>query len=140
HVVPAGANVVPTQTVLAQVSPNVQALPSSHAVPGTTGVPPQMPPEQTSLVVHSLKSSQAAVWGTGSQVPMPLHALRQTLPGGFGMLKHRVAGGRKPQVTEQQSLGGAPTSQSSWGSTTPLPHLVPVAVPPGTPALQEKDP
>ena len=50
---------MPTHEPAWQTSGAVQPLPSSHAVPSATAVATQLPPPQTSLVVHSLSSLQA---------------------------------------------------------------------------------
>src|SRR5438874_10112754 len=51
---------MPMHTPLWQVSPVVQALPSSHGVRSGSGVPAQTPPWQVSLLVQEFSSSHAA--------------------------------------------------------------------------------
>src|SRR5206468_2831511 len=51
---------VPVHTPLWQVSPVVQAFPSSHGVLSGSGVPAQTPPWQVSLLVQEFLSSHAA--------------------------------------------------------------------------------
>src|SRR5438552_1132645 len=51
---------MPVHTPLWQVSPVVQAFPSSHGVLSGSGVPAQTPPSQVSLLVQELLSSHAA--------------------------------------------------------------------------------
>src|SRR5256885_2127310 len=51
---------MPMHTPLWQVSPVVQALPSSHGVLSGSGVPAQTPPWQVSLLVQEFSSSHAA--------------------------------------------------------------------------------
>src|SRR5437660_10088248 len=51
---------MPMHTPLWQVSPVVQALPSSHGVVSGSGVPAQTPPWQVSLLVQEFSSSHAA--------------------------------------------------------------------------------
>src|SRR5205823_19048 len=64
---------MPMHTPLWQVSPVVQALPSSHGVRSGSGVPAQTPPWQVSLLVQALPSSPAApVMGVTVQLDVPL--------------------------------------------------------------------
>src|SRR2546426_5644393 len=65
-------DVPPTQTPCWQVSPDVQALPSSQGVPSSIGPPTQTPRWQASPDVQALPSSQVAPSGLGGLEHTPL--------------------------------------------------------------------
>src|SRR5437016_3603517 len=75
---------MPMHTPLWQVSPVVQALPSSHGVRSGSGVPAQTPPWQVSLLVQEFSSSHAAPSSSAAlptQVPFwQVSAAVQALP------------------------------------------------------------
>src|SRR5438093_4722816 len=75
---------MPMHTPLWQVSPVVQALPSSHGVLSGSGVPAQTPPWQVSLLVQEFSSSHAAPSSSAAlptQVPFwQVSAAVQALP------------------------------------------------------------
>src|SRR5437879_4563949 len=71
HCVPAGSGAPPVQAPSRQVSPAVQPLPSSHAVPSVSSPPPQKPSRQVSPVVHGLSSSQLDSSGTRKPAQHP---------------------------------------------------------------------
>src|SRR5213593_3934433 len=75
---------MPMHTPLWQVSPVVQALPSSHGVRSGSGVPAQTPPWQVSLLVQEFSSSHAAPSSSAAlptQVPFwQVSAAVQKLP------------------------------------------------------------
>src|SRR5213593_3047466 len=75
---------MPVHTPLWQVSPVVQALPSSHGVLSGSGVPAQTPPWQVSLLVQEFSSSHAAPSSSAAlptQVPFwQVSAAVQKLP------------------------------------------------------------
>src|SRR6266566_1801978 len=66
-------------TPLWQVSPVVQALPSSHGVLSGSGVPAQTPPWQVSLLVQEFSSSHAAP-SSSAALPTQVPAAVQALP------------------------------------------------------------
>src|SRR5438477_11982128 len=75
---------MPMHTPLWQVSPVVEALPSSHGVRFGSGVPAQTPPWQVSLLVQEFSSSHAAPSSSAAlptQVPFwQVSAAVQALP------------------------------------------------------------
>src|SRR5439155_15937 len=80
----ASVTAIPMHTPLWQVSPLVQALPSSHGVLFGSGVPAQTPPWQVSLLVQEFSSSHAAPSSSAvlpTQVPFwQVSAAVQALP------------------------------------------------------------
>src|SRR5262245_48448450 len=92
-----------------------------HVRAGKGGPETHVPPAQTPPAVHTLPSSQGAVFGTCVQVPAPSQTSSVQV---FPSLPHALPLGSKRQRDEQQSPSTTlPSWQSSPGSITPFKHL-----------------
>src|SRR6059036_2221006 len=130
-------------TPLWQVSPVVQAFPSSHGVLSGSGVPAQTPPSQVSLLVQEFSSSHAAPSSSAAlptQVPFwQVSAAVQALPSSQGVpvsgvtvqlavpLQVRVLHWSEVQVMEVPTHWPLLVQVSLNEQSLPSSHLVPVS-------------
>jgi hypothetical protein len=96
------------QTPFWQVSPDVHALPSSHAVPFAAVTPTQAPFWQLSPVVHELPSLHAVPFVTGTPTHWPVVGSHVDAP-----VSHWVGKGFGGQMT------GTPTQVPLWHASPP---------------------
>src|SRR6266581_4699037 len=126
-----------------QVSPAVQALPSSHGVLSGSGVPAQTPPWQVSLLVQEFSSSHAAPSSSAAlptQVPFwQVSAAVQKLPSSHFVpvngvtvqlevpLQMRVLHWSAVQVIAVPTHWPLPSQVSLKVQASPSSHVVPVS-------------